>query len=108
MTKNKAIIIDGVDVSECINRGKHNACLAKCGIVCNIFPSCDFKQLARKIQECESLSSQLDFEIQKRECLEQECEELKKQLIQKDEVNTFFNTQIEGWDNDPCKICESK
>ena len=37
-----------------------------------------------------------------------ECEELKKRLMQKDEVNMFFNTPIEGWDNDLCKICESK
>lgn len=36
--------------------------------------------LKRKEQECETLASQLDFEVQKKECLEQECEELKKQL----------------------------
>ena len=35
------------------------------------------KQLARKEQECETLASQLDFEVQKKECLEQECERLK-------------------------------
>ena len=23
-------------------------------------------------------------------------------------VNTFFNTPIEGWSNDPCGICELK
>ena len=39
---------------------------------------------------------------------EQECEELKKELMKKDEVNTFFNTPIEGWSNDPCGICELK
>lgn len=38
----------------------------------------------------------------------QECEELKIKLIQKDEVNMFFNTPIEGWDNDPCGICPHK
>ena len=37
-----------------------------------------------------------------------ECEELKKLLMQKDEVNTFFNTPIEGWSSNPCDICESK
>lgn len=37
---------------------------------------------------------------------EQECEELKKQLIQKDEVNTFFNTL--DWNSDPCEICPKK
>ena len=37
---------------------------------------------------------------------EQECKELKKQLIQKDEVNTFFNTL--DWNSAPCKICPKK
>ena len=35
-------------------------------------------------------------------------EELKNKLMQKDEVNAFFNTPIEGWSSDPCAICESK
>ena len=39
---------------------------------------------------------------------EQECEELKIKLIQKDEVDMFFNTPIEGWSNDPCGICPHK
>nr|DAD89854.1 MAG TPA: hypothetical protein [Myoviridae sp. ctsip2] len=38
------------------------------------------EQLKSKEQECETLTSQLDFEVQKKECLEQECEELKAQL----------------------------
>ena len=38
----------------------------------------------------------------------QECEELKIQLMQKSEVDMFFNTPIEGWSSDPCNICESK
>ena len=37
-----------------------------------------------------------------------ECEELKNKLMQKDEVNAFFNTPTEGWSSDPCAICESK
>lgn len=37
-----------------------------------------------------------------------ENEKLKIQLMQKSEVDTFFNTPIEGWDNDACKICEYK
>ena len=41
-------------------------------------------KLKRKEQECETLTSQLDFEVQKKECLEQECEELEEQL----ELNT--------------------
>ena len=33
-----------------------------------------------KEQECETLASQLDFEVQKKECLEQECEKLKERF----------------------------
>ena len=54
---------------------------------CKDNPNCYFKQLARKTQECE---------------------ELKKQLMQKSEVDMFFNTPIEGWSNDPCGICPHK
>ena len=35
--------------------------------------------LKAKEQECETLASQLDFEVQKKECLEQECERLKEE-----------------------------
>lgn len=38
--------------------------------------------------------------------LKAENEELRKQLMQKDEVNTFFNSL--DWNNDPCKICPKK
>ena len=92
------IIIDGVDVSECLFYQSnfeedydvkikhfcsnwHNSCES----VNN--SNCYFKQLARKTQECE---------------------ELKKQLMQKSEVDMFFNTPIEGWSNDPCGICKFK
>lgn len=96
----KQIIIDGVDVSKCegIDLSLHP--LAKCkflkfktsdggiaGIWCFDHTKCNFKQLARKTQECE---------------------ELKKQLMQKSEVDMFFNTPIEGWSNDPCGICPHK
>lgn len=100
----KEIIIDGVNITECEyfwNIGDAEGlkiCKINfddnyfsngipCGERCKKHPDCYFKQLTRKTQECE---------------------ELKNQLIQKDEVNTFFNTPIEGWDNDSCKICESK
>lgn len=33
---------------------------------------------------------------------------LMDKLMQKDEVNVFFNTPIEGWSNDPCGICPHK
>lgn len=82
----KQIIIDKVDVSECIYYkapGKYNTC----GYDCKLTPNCYYKQL---------------------KCKEQECEELKKQLMQKSEVDMFFNTPIEGWSSDPCGVCKYK
>jgi hypothetical protein len=58
----------------------------------------DTKQLIKAIRE------QNEY-IQHKE---QECERLKKQLMQKSEVDMFFNTPIEGWSNDPCGICPHK
>lgn len=104
----KQIIIDGVDVSECefliINNDKQ---LCRCiksdlfgGIEfvenakngnCKDNPNCYFKQLSRKTQECETLASQLDFEVQKKECLEQECEKLKSQV---DEDYNYYTTEL--------------
>src|SRR5699024_7872086 len=49
-----------------------------------------------------------DDYMQRCKQLEQECEKLKKQLMQKSEVDMFFNTPIEGWSNDPCGICPHK
>lgn len=40
--------------------------------------------------------------------LKAECEELKKKLMQKSEVDMFFNTPVNGWSNNPCDICECK
>lgn len=77
----------------------------------------NYKQLERKEQECKNnkIAHQMELDIYNQECLnlqeelkakEQECEELKKRLIQKDEVNTFFNTL--DWNSDPCEICPKK
>lgn len=93
MSDKEKIIIAGVNVSKC-----EYVCNTAFGNIgcklpfneeihcCNI-PNCYYKQLQRK---------------------EQECEELKKQLMQKSEVDMFFNTPIEGWSNDPCGICPHK
>ena len=73
----KQIIIDGIDVSEWTDEevkykfAKHSPKAIKT-IAFDLY-----KQLERKEQECETLASQLDFEAQKKECLEQECERLK-------------------------------
>lgn len=89
----KQIIIFGVDVSGC-KHYKHNdknsgwsSCTSKdeehihaVNPLCCEKKDCLYKQLKAKEQECETLASQLDFEVQKKECLEQECEELKERL----------------------------
>ena len=89
MTDKEQIMINDVDVSECIDFNKRDkiSCYHLLYDKCDEVPNCYFKQLARKTQECE---------------------ELKIKLMQKDEVNTFFNTPIEGWSSNPCDICESK
>ena len=101
MTDKEKIIIDGVDVSKCefymhydYDKFSHGCSLHKdmfglpvCCDIADCCKDCYFKQLARKTQECEKL---------------------KIQLMQKDEVNMFFNTPIEGWSNDPCGICPHK
>ena len=51
-----------------------------------------------KEKECETLASQLDFEVQKKECLEQECEELKTENKKlKEEIDDLI-TEIAGID----------
>lgn len=101
---NKTKIIGGVDVSECIHidywehcnccndliktiNPKVTKCLIEKELRCDTYSNCYFKQLAR---------------------VKEENEKLKTKLIQKNEVDTFFNTPIEGWDNDPCKVCTYK
>lgn len=60
MTENKPIIIDGVDVSECFHCGSQNNCMIYGNEKCDRFPNCYFRQLARKMQECEELKSARD------------------------------------------------
>lgn len=84
MNTKEQIKIHGVDVRKCQHYNKNIK--MDCLLYplqpdsCSKNPNCNFKQLARKTQECDTLKSQLDFEVQQKECLEQECEELKKQL----------------------------
>lgn len=46
--------------------------------------------------------------LQQLQAKEQECEELKKQLMQKSEIDMFFNAPLEGWSSNPCDICRYK
>ena len=97
---------DGLCISPLGNEVKcEDISVDKCYFKQKIFAE---QELACKTQECETLASQLDFEVQKKECLEQEYERLKKKLMQKSEVDIFFNTPIEGWSSDPCGICKFK
>ncbi len=88
------IIIDGVDVKECehyklaFEQSTENNKIAASTIL--------------------DLQEQLQAEKEKVRELEEENEKLKIQLMQKDEVNTFFNTPIEGWSDNPCGICKYK
>lgn len=59
-------------------------------------------------EDFEDVYADINYKLGLIDDLKQECEELKIKLIQKDEVNMFFNTPIEGWDNDPCGICPHK
>lgn len=89
------IIIDGVDVAGCKNlyvpqESKICQCLdCETGefVQCKREVDCYYKQLKHK---------------------QEECEKLKTQLIQRDDIDTFFNTPIEGWSNDQCGVCEYK
>lgn len=86
----KQMIKDGVDVSGC-KHYKNRTCIADYCLTdmpfgeakCELNPNCHYKQFKRKEQECETLASQLDFEVQKKECLEQECERLKEEDYKK-------------------------
>lgn len=98
----KKIIIDGIDVSKCEYHGK---CSTYC---CSVNPNCYFKQLARAKGEIAKITSIINRLTNKYLDILKENEKLKMQLMQKSEVDTFFSTPIEGWDNDPCKICQYK
>ena len=59
----KQIIIDGVDVSECKYWKGYCRIASLCdysGHLCEVTPNCYYKQLKRKEQECEELTSQRD------------------------------------------------
>lgn len=98
MTDKEQIIIDGVDVSECVSFDKLNGQNICCyedtredkipfTNFCVENKDCYFKQLIRKTQECESLNKRAssleeiaDDLQQRNHHLTQECEELKNNL----------------------------
>ena len=111
MADKEQIMIDGVDVSECSALCCGNTCFLsqhysftepKHKSFCADNPLCDHKQLARKTQECELLETQLEsYHIgepkltQRNQELEQECEELKKQLSETKTFDLFSEKIIE-------------
>lgn len=69
----------------------------------------DYRQTIERLQkECTEKTNAIIALGEQLKAEEQECEELKKQLMQKSEVDMFFNTPIEGWSNDPCGTCPHK
>ena len=132
MEDKEKIIIDGVDVSQCefyiyysSDRYPHRCGMHKdmfgmpaCCDVADCCKNCYFKQLQEEkfenlnnrqiVESAENLIYENSELIKNLEEKKQECEKLKKQLMQKTEVDMFFNTPIEGWSNDPCGICKYK
>ena len=101
--RDKQIIIDGVDVSECIylySRWPNSLPHEACGLfhsdspydndnryLCKYNPDCYFKQLARKAQECEDLKEKYEaLKLENQEGyeivaeLKHECEELSNKI----------------------------
>ena len=99
MPDKKEIIIDYINVNECEFYGYAGVCKLYSGSVCSKdcsnYPNCNYKQLKRAKQECETLATQLDFEVQKRKCLEQECEKLKAIVTEAEEAPICFHCSEE-------------
>ena len=58
--------------------------------------------------EASEIIEKIELDYVQLDQLKAENEELKKQLMQKSEVDMFFNTPIEGWSSDPCGVCKYK
>ena len=90
MTKDKQIIINGVDVSKCnyFNNTDKSYCEECCSefgcAICNDRPNCYYKQLKRKEQECNKLYIQLKAD---EEYHKEEKKTLRKIIKNKEERN---------------------
>lgn len=93
MTDKEQIIINGVDVSGCEFLTKTVHCKAQMSIMgtdtnkCRCFPNCYYKQLQRRIAECEELKAYAQAQENQRETyykeflkLSQENKELKRKV----------------------------
>ena len=89
----KQIIIDGIDVNAL--RSDEIACMNRYEVARLFIKTIEL--LVANEQECETLASQLDFEVQKKECLEQECERLKEQLKTLDDEDITYQLTEEQY-----------
>lgn len=99
-----------VDVQDCEfwNEG-HCDCYEIYGFAhCSKVNNCYFKQLIRCKRSLVDTYIKSNIRQQAYKRMKKENEKLKIKLMKKSEVDTFFNTPIEGWDSDPCKICRHK
>ena len=123
-------IVQGIDVKDCeyiyTDRDNDLCCAASIGgdslcdpaqMMCNKYLDHLKKQIAPfKDKYFQGLDMEAIAELAKKSIrlttenreLEDENEKLKIQLMQNSEVNTFCNTPIKGWSNDPCKVCQYK
>lgn len=99
MTDKEQIMIDGVDVSGCEKyplSNKWHGSIIFCKGGCNAYPNCEFKQLARKTQECAELKERLerteeDLKYQCVDCMNVKSDRYRKAL---DEIEEYTKTTL--------------
>lgn len=96
------IIIDGVDITGCVNCLRFCMTTKKPEAICKIYeycskkPDCYFKQLARKTQECEKLSILAQEESARNAYIEYELNDKLKQKTQEcEQLKEDFQKQVE-------------
>ena len=111
------IMINGVDVNRCIDFNKRDkvSCYHILYDKCNENPNCYFKQLARKTQEFEQLEEKYEaLKLENQEGyeivaeLKHECEELKKEIINKNEKIKELRLSVSDLTNRLCYLNAEK
>lgn len=100
------IMIDGVDVSWCIELNKRDkvSCYHLLYDKCKDAPNCYFKQLARKTAECEELKKQLETSEKWRSESDLQNTRYRKAL---EEIEKYLQTQLDGFGNDVYEMQKS-
>ena len=112
------IMIDGVDVSECIylySRWPNNLPHEACGLfhsdnpydddnryLCKYNPNCYFKQLARKAQECEELKSESFTREELIGIQEKDIDRYRKALEEIEKKCKKLSTEWEAYQDETC------